>query len=94
MWSGIFNFNTFWIILILNKKKISPGRRGFPHIHPIQLFLSFSNMPRSLRISQLFTHKTPKYMAAAGQNACKAKMLVPENFLFFRTSQPKLLTYH
>ena len=46
----------------------------------IQFFLMFSNMPRSLRISQSFTQKKPKYMAAAGQNACKAKMLVPENF--------------
>ena len=60
----------------------------------IQFFLSFSNMPRYLRISQSFTHKTPKYMAAAGQNACKAKMLVQENFLFFRIFRPKLLTYH
>ena len=44
-WSGISKFNTFWIILILNKIKISPGRRGFPHNHPIRcifIMMAFS----------------------------------------------------
>ena len=44
MWSGIFNFNTFWIILILNKKNISPGRRGFPHNHPSNVYCTIINI--------------------------------------------------